>query len=276
MDGPSWPILTAALVFTDELERAIEICDAALADARERGSALGFATVGYCRTWPLYEQARLLDAAADAEAAVDARLDDVITGVRTAYGALACCHLQRGEFEQAETALATIDDPGDARESAVSLSPRRARTTPTRPTPPRGCAGGRHATPVSVCAPTSRPTTPAPSPGVRPPRSPTWRLVSRSRRPSWPRPSWSARNASASREPSSAISASSAWPKAAPMASSYSPKRSASVNGIPLARNSKQRIGTWFGGQANRKRSWRPPHQGISTGGRSALRMIGL
>jgi tetratricopeptide (TPR) repeat protein len=47
VDGPSWPILSAALVFTDELERAIEICDAALADARDRGSVLGFATVSY-------------------------------------------------------------------------------------------------------------------------------------------------------------------------------------------------------------------------------------
>jgi hypothetical protein len=52
----------------------------------------------------------------------------------------------------------------------------------------------------------------------------------------------------------------------------------------PLARISKQRIGTWFGvagrvawpGQANWKRSSRPSHHGISTGGSWALRMIGL
>ena len=43
-----------------------------------------------------------------------------------------------------------------------------------------------------------------------------------------------------------------------------------------LARNSKQRIGTCFGAQANWKRSCRRFHQGISIGGRSALRMIGL
>jgi DNA-directed RNA polymerase specialized sigma24 family protein len=45
---------------------------------------------------------------------------------------------------------------------------------------------------------------------------------------------------------------------------------------VALALISKQRIGTWSGAQANWKRSWRPSHQGISTGGRSALRMIGL
>jgi hypothetical protein len=43
-----------------------------------------------------------------------------------------------------------------------------------------------------------------------------------------------------------------------------------------LARDPKQRIGTWLGAQANWKRSCRPFHQGISIGGRSALRMIGL
>jgi len=44
----------------------------------------------------------------------------------------------------------------------------------------------------------------------------------------------------------------------------------------PLARISKQRIGTWLGVQANWKRSGRPFHQGIWVGGRFALRMIGL
>jgi hypothetical protein len=44
----------------------------------------------------------------------------------------------------------------------------------------------------------------------------------------------------------------------------------------PLTRDPKQRIGTWLGAQANWKRSCRPFHQGISIGGRSALRMIGL
>jgi DNA-binding CsgD family transcriptional regulator/tetratricopeptide (TPR) repeat protein len=117
VEGLNWPILTAALLFTDDLERVIEICEVALADARDRGSALGFATVSYCRAWPLYEQGRVLDAAADVEGALEARADDSITGVRTAYGALACCHLQRGELEQAETALATIEDQ-ETRESA--------------------------------------------------------------------------------------------------------------------------------------------------------------
>jgi DNA-binding CsgD family transcriptional regulator len=110
VDGPSWPLLTSALLFTDDLERAIEICDTALADLRDRGSALGFGTVRFSRTWPLYEQGRILDAAADAEAARDARRDSSATEVRAISGALARCHLQRGELQQAETALATMDN----------------------------------------------------------------------------------------------------------------------------------------------------------------------
>jgi DNA-binding CsgD family transcriptional regulator len=110
VDGLTWPLLPAALLFVDELERAIEICDTALTGARDRGSPLGFATVSYCRAWPLYEQGRLLEAAADAEAALDARPGNSIAGVRSAYAALACCHLQRGELEQAETALAIMQD----------------------------------------------------------------------------------------------------------------------------------------------------------------------
>jgi len=110
VDGQSWPLLSSALLFTDELERAIEICDAALADARAHGSAPGFGTVSFCRTWPRYEQGRIIEAAADAQAAGDARRDESATEIRAILGALARCHLQRGELEQAEAALATIED----------------------------------------------------------------------------------------------------------------------------------------------------------------------
>jgi DNA-binding CsgD family transcriptional regulator len=110
VEGLSWPLLTGALLFADELERDVEICDAALADARHRGSPLAFATVSYCYSWPLYEQGRIVEAAANAEAALDARPVDSSTDFRTASGALACCHLQRGELDQANAALATINE----------------------------------------------------------------------------------------------------------------------------------------------------------------------
>ncbi len=110
-DGLSWPLLNAALLFADELERDLEICDAALISAHDRKSPLAVATVSYCRAWPLYEQGRILAASGCAQAALDARPDDSSSHVRTAYGAVACCHIQLAQFEQAERALATIDDP---------------------------------------------------------------------------------------------------------------------------------------------------------------------
>jgi DNA-binding CsgD family transcriptional regulator len=110
-DGLSWPLLTGALLFVDELERDLEICDDALAAARRSDSPAAYATATYCRAWPLYEQGRILDAAADAQAALDARPAGCRTYVRTAYGALACCHIQRGELAHAETALTFIGHP---------------------------------------------------------------------------------------------------------------------------------------------------------------------
>jgi DNA-binding CsgD family transcriptional regulator len=111
VDGVSWPLLASALLFTDDLERGLEICDAQLPDSREPSSRLARATVSLCRAWPLYEQGRIAKAAACAEAALDARPDDATSHLRTAYGVLACCNLQRGDVDQAEKALATIEDP---------------------------------------------------------------------------------------------------------------------------------------------------------------------
>ena len=144
VDGLSWPLLPAALLFTDELERAIEICDAALADAAIVDHRLGFATVNYCRAWPFYEQGRLLEAAAAAEAALDARPDDSITGVRTAYGAVACCHLQRGELEQAETAWRRTEDQETREGLHYPFLLERARAAPTRPASTRSSPRGRN------------------------------------------------------------------------------------------------------------------------------------
>jgi DNA-binding NarL/FixJ family response regulator len=110
-DGLSWPLLTGALLFVDELERDLELCDAALAAARRIDSPAAYASASYCRAWPLYEQGRLAEATADAQAALDARPAGCRTYVRTAYGALALCHLQRGQLDHAQTALSLIDQP---------------------------------------------------------------------------------------------------------------------------------------------------------------------
>lgn len=101
--------LTGALLFADELERDIEICNAGVDAAGERGSPVAHAMMSYCRAWPLYETGRILEAAADAEAALDAP-NDWQTHVCMAHGVLSCCHIQRGQLEQAERALAVLED----------------------------------------------------------------------------------------------------------------------------------------------------------------------
>ena len=108
-DRLGWHLLMAALLFADELTHAVEVADRALGIARERESSVLFATASYGRMWPLYEQGRIVDAAADAQATLDARPDRWQTHFRTAYGAVACCHIQRGELEEAERSLVMLD-----------------------------------------------------------------------------------------------------------------------------------------------------------------------
>jgi DNA-binding CsgD family transcriptional regulator/tetratricopeptide (TPR) repeat protein len=110
--GAAWPLLTGALLFADELELDLSICDAALEASRELNSVAAHAVASYCRVWPLYEQGRIAEAAAAAQAAVDAHPEGRETYLRPAYGAIACCHLQRGQLEQAELALSIIEHPG--------------------------------------------------------------------------------------------------------------------------------------------------------------------
>ncbi len=105
-----WPLLAGALLFTDELEWAVQLCDAALDHAQKRGDTAEFATASYCRAWPLYEQGNVLAAAQDAQKALDARPGRWHLYLRTAYGANALCHLQRGEVERASRTLTILEE----------------------------------------------------------------------------------------------------------------------------------------------------------------------
>lgn len=98
-------------MFVDELERGIEICDAALADARRLESPIAYARASQLRALPLCDQGRITEALADAQAAAAAHGDALETDTVIASAALALCHLQRGHLEAAEQALAKIDHP---------------------------------------------------------------------------------------------------------------------------------------------------------------------
>ena len=106
--GPSWPMVSAALLMVDDLEWGLELGDAALRHADARRSPAALAMAQQARAWPLYERGDITAAAAAARAAIDALPASGSGHFRTAYGAIACCHLQQGHLAEAEGALAVI------------------------------------------------------------------------------------------------------------------------------------------------------------------------
>src|SRR5205085_1210743 len=68
-----WRMAAAAMCLSGELERAIEITNAALEDARRRAWPLAFATASYVRGLPHLWQGKVSDGLADLELARDAR-----------------------------------------------------------------------------------------------------------------------------------------------------------------------------------------------------------
>jgi tetratricopeptide (TPR) repeat protein len=98
------------LALCDQLTAAAAALDAAIADARAHGSALGFAAASGFRAVVNYRSGMLLDAEADARAALAVNMDlrggfgrPFVTGV------LAEALIDRGELEQAAEALAHVD-----------------------------------------------------------------------------------------------------------------------------------------------------------------------
>lgn len=117
-DGLAWPLVTGTLLVADELELEVEICDAVLADARGRGSPMGFATASYCRAWPLLYRGQVVDAAADAQAALDARRDGWRAYLGCATAIFAAAMLEQGSPGAARTALAEALDDAQLRLSS--------------------------------------------------------------------------------------------------------------------------------------------------------------
>ena len=107
------PILATGLLIADELERAVQICDAALdRDGDEllpRGELIACARAG-----ALYEQGRLAEAEAAATAALDGLRSRPRGYAQSAIAVLARCHIERGRLEQAESLLAAIERDGSS------------------------------------------------------------------------------------------------------------------------------------------------------------------
>src|SRR5262249_9530001 len=107
----SWTMVAGALHLVDELERSLELCDAALHHAAAREATEALAIAQLCRAWPLYERGEI-DAAAEAvRAAIDVVPTTHVASLPTAYAAIASCHIQQGRLTEAESALAAIEHP---------------------------------------------------------------------------------------------------------------------------------------------------------------------
>lgn len=107
--GFNWTLISGALYFTDELELALEVCEAAMADARALASPLAFATASYERSLPLFQLGRISAAAADAQAAVDAARYGWSMYSRSALYIQAMCQLERDELDAAADTLAILE-----------------------------------------------------------------------------------------------------------------------------------------------------------------------
>jgi DNA-binding CsgD family transcriptional regulator len=109
-DGKSWNLVTGTLSLCGELAASERVCDAVLADARERGSMLGFGTASYCRSFPRLRAGRISDAMADVAGAYEARQQ----GWEMFAGALTAVHaevlIEQGEVDAAGEVLAVADD----------------------------------------------------------------------------------------------------------------------------------------------------------------------
>ena len=109
-DGVTWTLVSGALLVADEVERGLEVCEAALAEARRSGSPMAFANACYCRAWPLFAQGRVNDSVADSEAALAARHDGWSAFLGTATAMLVMALVERGEPAEARAALALVED----------------------------------------------------------------------------------------------------------------------------------------------------------------------
>ena len=109
-DGAAVYLLAGALAACDELVAAVTVLDAAIEDARARGSVMAFATASYSRGGSLHVLGQIPAAIADLEAAVDAERYGWEAYLAAARASLTLARLDRGELGAAQDALAEGDE----------------------------------------------------------------------------------------------------------------------------------------------------------------------
>jgi DNA-binding CsgD family transcriptional regulator len=119
-----WRLVANALCCAGALERAAEVSEAAIQDARRRGSPLGYATATFTRSSPRFLQGHISDALADLESTRDGQRYGWRQFTRGAAAKYALCLIETGELEEAEAVLtedAPLEEPYDL-EDAMRLA----------------------------------------------------------------------------------------------------------------------------------------------------------
>ena len=112
-DGLAWTSAIAALGWSDDFDDFDAGCELALADARRRGSRIGFATASYALSFTRFHRGLLVDAIADAEQAIAAAAEGWSQFLSAARAQLAWALIERGELVRARIVLDEApNDPG--------------------------------------------------------------------------------------------------------------------------------------------------------------------
>ncbi|HSE07540.1 MAG TPA: AAA family ATPase [Nocardioidaceae bacterium] len=121
-EGIGFYVTTGVLSWVDAYDENLVALQAAIQDARGRGSALGFATASYCRGLLNYRQGRLRAANADFQPALDLRARGWSDFADVAVAGAALTSIGLGLHEMARALEPTLRDAAD-REHFLSAQP---------------------------------------------------------------------------------------------------------------------------------------------------------
>ncbi len=100
-EGIGFYLASAVLSWADAYEENLAALDAAVEEARRRGSVLGFASASYCRGLVHYRQGRLRQASAEFQSALDLRARGWTDFAESGLAGAALTHVGLGRHEEA-------------------------------------------------------------------------------------------------------------------------------------------------------------------------------
>ena len=126
--GMGWCHVGFVLANADRFDAARDVYDAALADARARGSVFAFALASLLRGGAAYLRGALVDAEADLRLAIEAcEANGLAAGLPTPFAYLADTLIERGDLDGAAGALARVAAGEEFPETVHLISFRTSR-----------------------------------------------------------------------------------------------------------------------------------------------------